>query len=151
MAIEKVAPRTRREMTPTTGISRFSDMLDRFFEDAFQIRSLGGDGFTPKVDVSETETHYNYEIALPGMKKEDIHINVDDNLLTISGERKVEDKKKKEGRYHMVENYYGAFERALTLPRNTRLDSIDATYEDGILKVSIEKEEKGSGKEIKVK
>ncbi len=151
MAIEKVAPGTRREMAPTTGISRFSDMLDRFFEDAFHMRPWGSDGFTPRVDVSETDTHYNYEVALPGMKKEDIHLNVDDNILTISGERTFEDEKKKEGRYHMVENYYGAFERALTLPRNAKLDSINATYEDGILMVSVEKQEKGSGKEIKVK
>lgn len=148
MAIEKVAPGIRRDVTPTR---RFSDMLDRLFDDATQVTPWGRDGFTPQVDVSETETHYQYELSLPGMNKEDININVDDNLLTISGERKFEDEKKDEGRYHMVESYYGTFHRTLTLPGNAKTETIEASYEDGILKISVEKDKESSGKEIEVK
>ncbi len=148
MAIEKVRP----EMDLNIGrdFDRFSNMLDRFFDDTLKSAAWTRQ-FTPQVDVSETETHYHYEISLPGMKKEDININVDDYLLTISGERKFEDEKKKEGQYHLVENRYGSFERTLTLPRNAKLDSVDAKYENGILMVSVEKDKQGPGRQIEIK
>lgn len=149
MAIEKVRP----EMDLNIGrdFDRFSSMLDRFFEDSMRAAPWATRQFTPQVDVSETKTHYLYEVSLPGMKKEDININVDDNLLTISGERKFEEEKKEEGQYHLVENRYGSFERTLTLPRNAKLDSVDATYENGILTISVEKDQQGPGRQIEIK
>ncbi len=148
MAIEKATPKTRQEVPATV---RFSEMLDRFFDDTVRMTPWGRDGFMPEVDVSETDTHFHYELSLPGMKKKEISINVDDNMLTISGERKFEEEKKQKGRYHIMENHYGSFSRSFTLPRNAKTDSIDATYENGMLKISVEKEKKSAGKEIEVK
>ncbi len=150
MAIEKVRPEMERGVG--RNINTFSDLLDRFFEDSLGRTAPFGTGeFLPQVDVSETKTHFNYEISLPGMNKEDININVDDNLLTISGERKFEDEKKEEGQYHLVENRYGSFSRTLTLPGNANPDSIEAKYENGILRISVEKDKEKTGKEIEIK
>lgn len=149
MAIEKVRPNIDRGLNQNFG--RFTDMLDRFFDDTIQASPWTMSGFVPQVDVSETKTHYHYQVSVPGMKKEDISINVNDNLLTISGERKFEDEKKEEGQYHLVENRYGSFSRTLTLPGNADADNIEAKYENGILDISVKKTKESSGKEIKVK
>ena len=116
----------------------FSNLLDRFFND-----SIGQNikHFTPAVDISEDENHFEIQVSVPGMKKSDFNIEVNDGRLTISGERKMEDKK--EGKnYHSLETHYGAFSRSFYLPDNVNEDGILAAYEDGLLKVNLPKEEK---------
>lgn len=119
---------------PTT----FSSMLDRFFND-----SIGQNikHFTPAVDISEDDNHYEIHVSVPGMKKSDFNLEVTDGRLTISGERKMEEKK--EGKnFHSLETHYGSFSRSFYLPDNVNEDGIAASYEDGLLKVSLPKEEK---------
>lgn len=126
----------------------FSNLLDRFFND-----SIGQNikQFTPAVDISEDENHYEIHVSVPGMKKSDFNLELNDGRLTISGERKMEEKK--EGKnFHSLETHYGSFSRSFYLPENVKEDGIAASYEDGLLKVSLPKEEKKVNKsKIEVK
>lgn len=116
----------------------FSSMLDRFFNESVNSRGLAG--FTPHVDACETEKGYELEIALPGIRKEDIAIDFQEGKLTISGERRFE--KKEEGRrYQMLETQYGTFSRTFYLPDNVDPDKISAHLQDGILMVTVPKDE----------
>mgnify|MGYP005749949665 CR=1 FL=1 len=116
----------------------FSSMLDRFFNES--VNSKNYTGFTPHVDACETEKNYEIEVALPGVRKEDINIDFQEGRLTITGERKLE--KQEEGRrYHMLETQYGSFSRTFYLPDKVSPDKITAQLEDGILLVTVPKDE----------
>lgn len=134
---------------PDTDIfgKRFSDIMDEFFSDAVATRRST---FAPSIDISETEDQYMIDVEVPGMDKKDINLNVEKNTLTISGEREFsqeEDGKK----YHRVESHYGSFSRSFTLPDNADLDKINATYDNGILKITVDKSEQATKKQIKIK
>ncbi len=131
-----------------TAPQSFSSMLDRFFNDSLNTRSVAG--FTPHVDAYETESGFELEVALPGVKKEDISIDFQEGKLTITGERKFE-KKEDSKRYHMVETQYGSFSRTFYLPDNVNADNIKAQFTDGILEVSVPKDEhKTMKRQIKI-
>lgn len=117
----------------------FSALVDRFLNDS--ITRSGGSTFVPKTDVVETANAYEVHLALPGVNKEDFNIEVNDNFLTISGERKFQNEKK-EKNYHAIETHYGSFSRSFTLPENIDASKINAKYINGILEVSIPKDEK---------
>ena len=114
--------------------SLLNSMLDNMDEQ--KERSLVA--FTPSVNTREGEYAYHVEVDLPGVKKEDIGINVHDNLLTISGERKSKEEVKEEN-YYKVESQYGQFERSFTLPENVDKEDIHAESKDGVLEVVIPK------------
>ncbi|GAB3198793.1 HSP20 family protein [Pontibacter aydingkolensis] len=116
----------------------FSSMLDRFFNESVNAKNYSG--FTPHVDACETEKSYEIEVALPGVKKEDISIDFQEGKLTITGERQLE--RKEEGRrYHMLETQYGSFSRTFYLPDKVSPDKITAQLEDGVLLVTVPKDE----------
>ena len=121
----------------------FNSMLDRFFNDAFE--TTNGSAYVPAVDISETDKSFDLEVAVPGFKKEDFTVDFNDGQLTISGERKFE-KEQKEVNYHTRETRYGKFSRTFHLPENVNDKKIEAVYTDGILKVTLPKDEK---KELK--
>ncbi|MDN4166886.1 Hsp20/alpha crystallin family protein [Cytophagales bacterium LB-30] len=121
------------------GNSSFSTMLDRFFNES--VRSTALAQFTPQVDIAETEKHFEIELAVPGLKKEDIKINLEEGKLTISGERKLE-KEEKGKNFHARETHYGAFSRSFYLPDTVNPEKIEAQYTDGILHVIVPKDEK---------
>ena len=100
----------------------------------------------PKVDVVENETTFELFVALAGFKKEDIQVEVDENKLTISGERKWVKQEDDTKKYHLIESEYGSFSRTFTLPKNAKINAIEASYKDGILSLSIPKEEKENKK-----
>jgi len=106
--------------------------------------------FTPAVNEKVDEKGYHLEIDLPGVKKENIEISVNDGILTISGERKLEKKEEKEN-YTRIESFFGRFERSFKLPADANLDNIEAKYEDGVLKIFIPKKQKPEGKKIEIK
>ncbi len=106
--------------------------------------------FTPAVNEKIDEKGYHLEIDLPGVKKENIEISVNDGVLTISGERKLEKKEEKEN-YTRIESFFGRFERSFKLPADADLDNIEAKYEDGVLKIFIPKKQKPEGKKIEIK
>jgi HSP20 family protein len=126
---------------------RFSDIMDEFFSDAVATRQ---NTFAPSIDISETDKQYMIDVEVPGMKKDDIDLNIENNTLTISGERKFE-KKEDNKQYHRVESHYGSFSRSFTLPDNVKVDSISATYNNGILNVTVDKSEQQMKKQIKIK
>lgn len=116
----------------------FSSMLDRFFNESVNSRNFSG--FTPHVDACETEKGYEIEVSLPGVKREDINIDFQEGRLTITGERRLE--KKEEGRrFHMLETQYGSFSRSFYLPDKVNPDQISASFENGVLLVSVPKDE----------
>lgn len=144
MTLVKFRPESDNSAIPR----RFSEMVDEFFNESL---SMGGRmGFAPVVDVIEDDKQYSINVTLPGMKKEDININLEDRTLTISGERKQE-KEDKNVKYHLVESRYGKFERSFTLPESAELDTLAAKYEDGMLRLTVNKSEKKLSKQIKVK
>lgn len=125
---------------------RFSDAMDEFFNDAVSTRQ---NRFTPSIDLSETEKAYEVHVQLPGMKKDDISVNLENGILTISGERKFENEEK-DKTFHRVETHFGSFSRSFRLPDNINPDSVHATYKDGILAVTVDKNEKQLKKQIKI-
>ena len=126
----------------------FSSMLDRFFNESVNTRGVAG--FTPHVDICETEKGFEIELALPGVKQEEVNIDFQEGNLTISGERKLE-KREDNSRYHMLETQYGSFSRTFHLPDNINPEEIKAQLADGILKVSVPKDEhKTRKRQIKV-
>ncbi|MBA9079495.1 MULTISPECIES: Hsp20/alpha crystallin family protein [Rufibacter] len=127
----------------------FSSLLDTFFQDTVNNRRVSG--FTPAVDLWETENSYKLEVALPGLKKENIHVEFQDGVLTVSGERAFS-KEEKEHKYHRVENLYGKFRRSFQLPDHVDAGSIDAQFENGLLQITVPKvEEKVVKRQIEVK
>jgi HSP20 family protein len=117
----------------------FSSMLDRFFQD-----SVAGRGrvaaFSPQVDAYETEKGYQIEVALPGLKREDIKVDFHQGRLTISGERHFKNEQN-DRRYHVVESSYGSFSRSFQLPDTVEPRQIQAQFEDGVLRVTVPKNE----------
>jgi HSP20 family protein len=106
--------------------------------------------WSPLVDITEDEKEYVVKAEIPEMKKEDIKINVHDDVLTVSGERKYE-KEEKGKKYHRVERAYGSFMRSFTLPEDADGSKINAEYKDGMLKLHLPKSEQAKKKTIEVK
>jgi HSP20 family protein len=94
--------------------------------------------FIPKVNTREGENAYHIEVELPGIKKEDVDVKVDGNVLTISGERKLKNEVKEED-YHKVESRYGKFSRSFTLPEKVDVEHIQAEADNGIVEIIIPK------------
>jgi len=108
------------------------------------------ESFTPAVNEKVDEKGYYLEIDLPGVKKDDIDISVNDGILTVSGERKLEKKEEKDN-YTRIESFFGRFERVFKLPLDADLDNVEAKYENGVLKIFIPRKQKPEGKKIEVK
>lgn len=125
---------------------RFNSLLAEF-EDK---ESSSLSGFNPVVNTREGEFAYHVDADLPGVKKEDIKINVKGNMITISGERKHK-KEVKEEDYHRIESSFGKFERSFTLPDGADVENITASNEDGVLEVVIPKLKSESKKVKKIK
>ena len=117
----------------------FSSMLDRFFNDSLAAHGRAA-SFSPQVDAYETERGYEIEAALPGMKREDIKVDFHQGRLTISGERQFRNEQNQR-RYHVVESSYGSFQRSFQLPDTVDPTRIEASFEDGVLHVTVPKDE----------
>jgi HSP20 family protein len=128
----------------------FSQFIDSFFDEALQTRRPFEGSFLPKMNIVENEKSYEIEVQLPGIKKENIKIDLEDRVLTISGERKIEEKQQ-DARYHLIEAQYGTFSRSITLPEKVNRETVEATFFDGILKLTIEKDEKAVIRNIQIK
>ena len=121
--------------------SVFNSFFDRFFNDDLLETRGNSSSFSPKVDIAETEKHFEIQFTLPGVEKKDINIDLTDDRLTVSGERRF-DNEKKEKNYHAVESYYGKFSRSFYLPDNINAEKVDANYKDGILTLTLPKDAK---------
>jgi len=128
---------------PTFGrLANLQDELDRLFESPLT-------GWAPALDVHEDKESFSIRVELPGMKREDIEVSLQDGALVISGERK-EEKVTEGTEVHRQERFYGRFSRALTLPSAVAGDKVKAQYKDGILTVTLPKAEEAKPKAITV-
>ncbi len=142
---------TRDFWNPARDFSPWSqeidDMMDRLLVPLTTAKK--SEAFNPACDVEETDQHYLMSFDLPGVSKEDVKIEVIDNILTITGERKTEKRNDKNNR-HVSERYYGSFKRAFTLPSTIDAAHVEASYKDGVLQVAIPKAEAAKPHQIKI-
>lgn len=130
--------------------------LQEEMQDLFsQVLGNGGDawltgGCAPSLDLSETDQAVDVRMDVPGIKSDDIDIQLNGNLLTVSGTRK-EEKEEKGRTFHRLERRCGSFSRSVTLPCAVKEDKIDAQYHDGVLTISLPKCEEAKARKIKVK
>ena len=108
-----------------------------------------GEEWSPAINFSEKDGKYSITADIPGMNKEDISVTLEDGYLTVSG-KKEESKEDKEANYYMKETRYGSFSRSLRLPEDVDEARIEATYKDGVLSVSVEKNEKASTRKVEI-
>ncbi|HSF14731.1 MAG TPA: Hsp20/alpha crystallin family protein [Vicinamibacteria bacterium] len=124
---------------------RFGNWFDREFPET----EIFG-AWQPMVDIYDHANEIVLHAELPGMKKEDVHVEVENNMLTLRGERKREEKVEK-GEFYRRERVYGAFTRSFSLPATVNPEKIQANYKDGILTVRLPKVEKAKPKQIEIK
>ena len=117
----------------------FDHLIDRFFNESIGRSGGSAYSFVPKVDIIEGEKAFEIHLALPGMNKEDFKIDLKENQLAISGERKFN---RDEKQFRSIETQYGAFRRVFRLPDNVDGEKIEAKYDSGILQVVVPKDEK---------
>jgi len=136
---------------PFREFSTLQDRMNRLFRDSYGDReeALTTSAFAPPVDVYEDEHHVTLNIEVPGIEEKDIDVRVENNILTVHGERKFE-KEQKEENFRRVERQYGSFTRSFTLPNTVDHDNIQASYTKGILKVQLAKKAEAKPKQIKV-
>ena len=121
-----------------------NDLMDEFFE---PINARTTNNFTPKVDVRENEQEFELLLELPGVRKEDMQIELEEDVLYVSGERKAVEETK-DTNVHRMEQFYGSFQRSFHLPQGLDKETIAAQYQDGILRLTIKKHEKAIKKQI---
>jgi HSP20 family protein len=138
---------------PFREFATLQDRMNRLFRESFneagRDESLSASSFAPAVDVYEDEHQVTLKIEVPGIDEKDINIRVENNTLTVHGERKIE-KEEKEENYRRVERQYGSFTRTFTLPQTVDSDNVSADYDRGVLKVSLPKKAEAKPKQIKV-
>ena len=137
---------------PFREFSTLQDRMNRLFRDNFtegRDEALTTAGFAPAVDVYEDEHNVTLKIEVPGIEEKDIDVRIENNVLTVHGERKFE-KEEKEENYRRIERQYGSFTRSFTLPNTVDAEKVNANYEKGVLKITLAKKAEAKPKQIKV-
>src|SRR5437764_38547 len=137
---------------PFREFSTLQDRMNRLFRDSYgdsREEALTTSTFAPPVDVYEDEHNVTLKIEVPGIDEKDIDVQIENNTLTVHGERKFE-KEEKEENFRRVERQYGSFTRSFTLPNTVDTESIHANYDKGILKIELAKKAEAKPKQIKV-
>ena len=138
---------------PIREMAALQDRISRLWSEQFN--SLSGDeslnagSFVPPVDVYEDEHGIQLKMEVPGINEKDIDIRLENNVLTVTGERKIENEEKQEN-FHRVERRYGTFSRSFTLPNTVDNESVTASYDKGLLKISLGKRADAKPRQIKV-
>jgi HSP20 family protein len=127
---------------PVRELSSIQSEMNRLFNTFFDAPTTGNGGaarrWLPAMDVVETDEHFVLTADLPGLSEDDVSIEVEENVLTVSGERKAAHEDKREG-FVRVERSYGAFRRSLTLPEGVDADAVSASFDKGVLEIRIPK------------
>ena len=138
---------------PFRDLVSLREKMNRLFEEAFTSRGeekdLVAGTWTPSVDIYETESALVLTAEVPGIDENDIEIKIEDNTLTLTGERRFE-KETKEENYHRIERAYGSFYRSFTLPNSIDQDKIEAQHENGVLKINMPKKPELKPRKVKV-
>ena len=143
--------RTITRCEPFRGVTTLQDQMNRLFNDTFDRigEQSNLSAWAPAVDIYETEQELVVKADLPDVDPKDLDIRVENNLLTIRGERKFE-KKVNEENYLRVERSFGSFARSFTLANTVNTDAIKAEYQNGVLTLTIPKREEAKPKQVKV-
>jgi HSP20 family protein len=144
---------TMRALTPWTGMTSFKTEMDRLFDRFIepvwsQMPGLGE--WEPKVDVTETKDAITVKAEVPGVDQKDIAVSLQENVLTIKGEKE-EEKEEKDKRHHRVERSYGAFARVMRLPAAVDGSKATASFKDGVITITLPKAPEAKGTTIPVK
>jgi HSP20 family protein len=136
---------------PFREFTTLQDRMNRLFRDNYGEgqEALSTSTFAPPVDVYEDEHNVTLKIEVPGIDEKDIDVQIENNLLTVHGERKFE-KEEKEENFRRVERQYGSFTRSFTLPNTVNPEQVQAHYDKGILKIQLAKKAEAKPKQIKV-
>ena len=139
---------------PAREINSLQQEMNRLFSTFFDAPAAGGPGdgarrWVPAMDLVETDDHFVLRADLPGMGHDDVDLSLEDNVLTLSGERKSEHEERREG-FYRVERASGAFSRSLTLPEGVDGDAIQATFDKGVLEVRIPKPEERKPRKLQI-
>src|SRR3954454_3309626 len=137
---------------PFREFTTVQDRLNRLFRESYgegRQEALSTSTFAPPVDVYEDEHNVTLKIEVPGIDEKDIDVQIENNLLTVHGERKFE-KEEKEENFRRVERQYGSFTRSFALPSTVNPDQVQAHYDKGILKIQLAKKAEAKPKQIKV-
>jgi HSP20 family protein len=136
---------------PFREFATLQDRMNRLFRDNYGEgqEALSTSTFAPPVDVYEDEHNVTLKIEVPGIDEKDIDVQIENNLLTVHGERKFE-KEEKEENFRRVERQYGSFTRSFTLPNTVNPEQVQAHYDKGILKIQLAKKAEAKPKQIKV-
>ena len=138
---------------PFEGLNKVQSRINELFDDTFgrprTYAKAPAGAWLPPVDILESKDAYLIRAELPGMKKEDFNVEVNDGTLTVSGERKYEEPASGV-EYHRVERVAGKFSRSFYLPQTVKQDGIKATYRDGILEVHVPKAEEAKPRQIAI-
>jgi len=143
-------PFKRRSGVPNV-FSEMDDMVKRMWF-GFPFHNLQDDadlGWSPRLDISETDAALEVVADLPGLEKKDINVTIEDDLLVIKGERK-EEKEEKGKKFHTIERRSGTFYRALRLPLEVETDKIEAAFKDGVLTLKLPKSKKSKKKAAQI-
>ena len=139
---------------PFRDLVTLRERMERLFEDflapARREEEITAGVWTPAVDIYETPENFVLKAELPGLTQKDINLELKQNVLTLSGERRFEEEVKRES-YHRVERAYGSFKRSFSLPGNVESEKVSAKFKDGVLEVVIPKREEAKPKRIEVK
>jgi HSP20 family protein len=137
---------------PFRELTTLQERMNRLFRDTYgdgRDEALTTSNFAPPVDVYEDEHNITLKVEVPGIEEKDIDVRIENNTLTVHGERKFE-KEEKEENFRRVERQYGSFTRSFTLPNTIDAEKVQATYDKGILKVLLAKKDEAKPKQIKV-
>ena len=137
---------------PFREFSTLQDRMNRLFRETqgnSQDETLSGSSFAPAVDVYEDEHNVTLKIEVPGIDEKDIDVRIENNTLTVHGERKIE-KEEKEENYRRVERHYGSFTRTFNLPSTVDAEKVQADYDKGVLNITLPKKAEAKPKQIKV-
>ena len=130
-----------------TGLQNLNRLFQEFSRGTDELLTSGT--FVPPVDIYEDERSITLKVEVPGMDEKDLDIKLENNTLTVSGERKFE-KEEKEENFHRIERRYGSFSRSFTLPNTVESENVQANYENGILSIKLAKRAEARPKQIKV-
>jgi HSP20 family protein len=141
-----------KDWDPFHELNEFQNRLGSFNRSPAQKGQEGSlvSHWSPVVDIVEDDKEFLIKAELPDIKKEDVHVSVENGVLTVSGERKF-DKEEKNKRYHRVERSYGSFTRSFSLPDGADASKVRAEFKEGLLKVHLQKSESAKSKNIEVK
>lgn len=139
--------------SPVSDLRGMQREIDRMFDGVFPVRAANGNSgataWAPRVDVIDNDDAYLVHVDVPGVSKDDLKINYQDGILSISGERKHANEER-EDNYLRVERSYGRFDRSFKLPQSVDVAKIEAKYNDGVLTVTVPKAEESKPREISI-